>query len=190
MATIYTRAGGDVLAMLAEVSGEYFPALAACDPPVRIAVLMAANEDGDALRRYGAGAAALIKRVPKDEWAAGGPDLRILIDEERWRHLEPEGRRALLAHELNHIDVQYYGDGRTPKTDASGRIKIRLRPDDWVLTGFRRVVDWFGEDAIEMGALRHVQDMLSQRTLPFGDPDGSAVVARAAAIEREELASA
>lgn len=197
MPTTYTPADSDVILLLESVLQEFFPRVASVDPPLQIRVLMAENDKGNALKRFGRGTVALIKRGTKEQLASEGPDLWILIDAGRWNRSNERRRRAILAHECHHIEIQYESDGKTPKTDDIGRIKVRLIPDDWVLTGFREVVEWFGADAVEREALTRVEEYLAQRILPFADPqdvdvtDQAAVVGRVREIEREEaLASA
>jgi hypothetical protein len=186
MSTTFSEADDDVLNLMSDLITDFFPDIVRCDPPVRIAVLMAENADGPALRKWGGNAAAMIKKSAKEEKPdPDAPDVRILIDAKTWEGLSDVGRKALLAHECQHIDIPWGSDGKTPKTDDYGRVKVRLRPDDWILTGFRRVAEWFGEDALEVRSIRAVQERLRQAMLPFGRDDQSAAAARAAELDRE-----
>jgi hypothetical protein len=188
MPTTYCEANNTVISLMGGVIDEFFPDIRRCEPELAISVLMADNEDnpGGALKKYGAGVVAMIKRSSKEDKAENGPDLRILIDADRWRGSSERRQRAILAHELRHVEIQWEPGGRVPQADAYGRPKIKLVADDWVLTGFEDVAEWFGEDAVEVGAVRSVYGSLQQLGLPFmAAPDQSAAVARVAEIERE-----
>lgn len=90
------------------------------------------------------------------------PDWRgVLIDADRWSELSESSRRALIDHELEHVVVRKGDDGAI-LTDDDLRPKLRLKPDDWVLTGFRCIVDRHGDSALEAMALHTLWDMHGQ----------------------------
>jgi hypothetical protein len=168
MPTEYDKADADALAMLAGLVEEYFPGIHGLPVPLRIEVLMASAADGGpALKRMGHGCAGKIAIVRPEERATGGPDVRIMIAAAIWRDADDDGRRALLHHEVNHIVPRLdKGTGR-PMLDPYGRPVVKLRRDDWLLTGFRATVELFGADAMERRALDAVEESLRQQTLDF-----------------------
>lgn len=180
MATTYCEAKRPVYDLMREVIATYFPTLEKLDPPLEIAVEMATAEDGPALKRLGSVVAARIKIVSGEDRAMGGPDLKILIDEHVWGNEPEEGQKALLAHELYHIEPQYDGDPETGeqelKLDAYGRPVVKLKPDDWMLTGFYRVAEWFGPRSFERRGIGAVADRLRQAPLPFAGPEPASSV--------------
>ena len=172
------------------VLSDHFSVLAALHPPLRFDLLFATDRDRDdnpvpALKKHGHHVAAYIKRVPDDEKAKGSdaPDLRIVIDKLQWDDLGEREREALLHHETSHVEPKRDKHG-VIRLDRYGRVAVRLRPDDWMLTGFRQTVAIFGQDALERQALDGALRMLRQRDLPFGDEaEPSTVAFRAAAGE-------
>src|SRR5262249_43515530 len=96
-------------------------------------------------------------------------DLYIFIDANRWEESSERRRAAILSHELRHVDFKLEGakNGGGIKYDVYDRPVIKLVPDDWVLTGFSDVCEWYGEDAVEYQAARGVRKKLVQLGLPF-----------------------
>lgn len=185
MATTYVEAEQDVIDLANEVIDQYYPDIRRCSPEPVISILMAENEDGNALKKFGAGVVAMIKRSTKEDKAENGPDLRILIDAGKWANASERRRMAIMAHEIRHVEIQWQPGGMLPKIHDYGRPKIKLIPDDWVLTGFSAVARWFGDDAVEVQAVRSVHESLKQLGLPFMDADQSAVIDRVAQLDRE-----
>lgn len=147
-----------------------FPRLV--DENLNIEVLMAFSRgDSPAVSGYG-GAAALakIKVVGPEERATGGPDLRISVDAIRYEKFKPRRQQAIFAHELNHIVVAKDKKRRT-KRDDYNRPVTKLRPDDWVITGFKMIADWYGDDSIERLSYERLGEALSQSVFSFYSKD-------------------
>lgn len=112
---------------------------------------------GPALKHGGGKALAKIKIANQIERALSkGADLVLRIDSHEWEGLSDESRVALLDHELTHVTFAVDQDGLTKRDDETGKPKIVLRADDFVLTGFHEVIERHGEHAIEYQSLRKV----------------------------------
>lgn len=164
--------------MVSDVLSEHFSVVAGLNPPLRIDVKI--GSDSKTLigcKRNGHPCAAKIKVVKPEERATWNrsneelpdfPDLRLFIDKYKWEDCSERQRQAILFHELNHIvPVRNKKSGQV-QFDAYGRVKIKLRLDDWMLTGFVVACEIFGEDAIEFQSLANVRKRLSQSGLKFG----------------------
>jgi Putative phage metallopeptidase len=168
MATEYAKAEADVLGMLDLLIAEHFPGIQELPVPLRIEVLMASAADGGpALKRMGHRCAGQVSIVKAEERATGGPDVRIKIAGAIWDEAGDDTRRALLHHELNHIVPKFDKGTGDQQLDPYGRPVVKLRRDDWLLTGFRATVELFGGDAIERRALDAVEASLGQETFDF-----------------------
>lgn len=163
----YLEADQEVHDLLHRVMAEYFPGLANMEPVLVVDIRMAVDDKGKRLRHHGHPVGAMIKVVSQEERAAGGADVRVVIDRRSWVDRNERQRTALLHHELTHVKPK-----RNKKTfllvlDPYGRPKIGMRLDDWMLTGFVETARIFGEDSIERRSLEVVAATLSQMELPF-----------------------
>ena len=179
MSVLYTEADLEVLDFVAGVKSEYFPGLS-FEPPIQIEVLMASDpKTGVGVRLHGHACAAKIKLLRPEDRAAGRgdkytddgtPDVRIIIDRDRWNDLSERQRTALLHHELSHIQpVRNKKDGSL-RYDDFGRVRLKLRLDDWLLTGFAETAAIFGSDALEVQSLAKVNKALKAKKTLFDAP--------------------
>ena len=149
----YTLASEATLALLTEVRAQYHSRLDEHD--VKIGVLMAfattdentGERKGSAIRGYaGAPAGAQVKKVPTKDRLTKGYDVEMLIDGDEWPNMAETHRRALLDHELTHIET-------TGKVDDLGRPKLKMRPEDFIAWGFWEIIQRHGKAAMEHRAL-------------------------------------
>ncbi len=172
MSVTYVEANPDIYLLVSEVMSKHFSVLASVDPCLEIEILLAEDDKGKpAIRAHGHACAGKIKLVKPEDRAAdqGVPDIRIFLDGRRWEKLSARRRQALLHHELSHIALRLDKRSGEVKRDDYGRPRLRLKLDDWLLTGFRATAEIFGEDALEVQSLRKVAEVLQQPSLPFGD---------------------
>ena len=174
-----TKAARDVVMLLVDVLHEHHPVLAACE--VRVDALMAdARTEKDAekraLKHGGYPAAATIAIVPLKRRALGQGDALLTIDAAVWDGLAPDEQRALIDHELTHLEVARDGaasaDGSrvvgvdpdtgemlgAPKADDLGRPVLRLRLHDWQFGGFTEIARRYRTSALEVQAVRACRD--------------------------------
>ncbi len=191
MSVSYVEANSDIYLMVSEVMSKHFSVMASLDPCLEIEVLMAEDDKGKpALKSHGHACAGKIKLVKPEDRAAdqGVPDIRIFLDRRRWDKLTSRRRQALLHHELSHVAIRHDKRSGEIKRDDYGRPRLRLKLDDWLLTGFRETAEIFGEDALEIQSLRKVADLLQQPSLLFGDV--SAPKAKSGKAKKKAKASA
>jgi hypothetical protein len=151
MSKIYEKVGPDVLRMIAETMRRNHPALA--DAEINIAatfVTKLGTEDEvlPTLKHAGASAAAVIRLTRKNQKVYVEHDAEITIDMYHWKDKNQEQRIALLDHELEHVVIARDRRG-DPKLDDNGRPKLKLKPDDWTINGFRAVIERNGTNAPE-----------------------------------------
>jgi len=122
---------------------------------VKIAVIFvepALDDNGvpkaPAIKFAGVGAAAKIKVESPENRALYKADARLLIDKHGWDDLTHEQQCALIDHELCHLVVCRDSKGMVVQHDDL-RPKLRTRPDDWLINGFREVVERHGSAAID-----------------------------------------
>jgi hypothetical protein len=83
-------AGDNVIARMNKVMRKYHGHLVT--EKASVGVLMARNEDGEAVKVGGYPCAALVRKVSLKDRAAGLPDAQIIIDEIRWEDLDDAER--------------------------------------------------------------------------------------------------
>lgn len=150
MPTTYTAAEPDVNDLLAEVMKRYHRPLH--EAGVRVGVLMASE-----VKAHGYTAYAAIKIVPLKDRLTKQYDVELLIDQEEWDAMRDRHRRALLDHELSHIQLaSVRGVGRDIAAgiafsrDDLGRPKLKTVKGDWNGgDGFREVVKRHRDFAVE-----------------------------------------
>lgn len=175
MAKILTPADQATMGLVREVLDNEYPQIAALVPALQIGALMVCSDKTGtpALAKGGYPAAGMIKVVPETDRAAGGPDVLMLLDGDRWPRWGDDKRYALVHHELHHVvPVKLRargGDepGYTCDLDSLDRPKVRLRKHDFEIGGFNLIVERHGDNALEWVAVVRVHEAFKQQTLPF-----------------------
>ncbi|HOO17769.1 MAG TPA: putative metallopeptidase [Phycisphaerae bacterium] len=161
MSRVVARANVKDMALLALVARQHHPEL--LEAKVNIAfVLVHPKYDaqgipqGPALTRHGHPVAGRIRLAKPADRLIGKYDALLEVDAFRWeKALQAPSREALLDHKLSHLVLVRDESGEI-ETHADGRPKLRLRPDDWAVTGFAAVIDRHREAALEYQALELV----------------------------------
>ena len=117
------------------------------------------------LKLHGALATAVIRLVRGSERVYVDHLAEILIDQCQWEDFAEPERTALLDHELNHLVLVKTKQGITAVDDA-GRPKLRMRPDDWCLTGFLAIARRHGNHAVEVDAITRVAAAVREALQP------------------------
>jgi hypothetical protein len=153
MPTCFQLADASVHQLAKEVMEQHHPELRMPDGDfVKLCIMMAfgdANSSEPALKLHGYAAAAIVKVIPYDQRVDKRADAEIKIDQSQWDAFTDAQRRALLDHEITHLEIQKDDDGFV-KTDDAGRPKLRMKLHDWQLGGFRSIAQRYGRDAIEV----------------------------------------
>lgn len=158
MSIIYDQARREVHDMAAEILSTHHPELKLADgSPVRLCILMATNEDPaseePAVKLHNYPCAAVISIIPYKQRVDKRADAEIIIDEKAWNDMTEPQQRALLDHEITHLQFQVDDIGMV-KTDDTGRPKLKMRLHDFDFGGFRTIARRYGADAPEVQAAR------------------------------------
>ncbi len=153
MPTTYTAAEPEVNDLLAQVMERHHKPLH--EAGVRVGILMASE-----LKAGGYPAYATIKIVPLKDRLSKQYDAELVIDAHEWESLRERHRRALLDHELSHLQLakarmtgehsEITKGGIVFERDDLGRPKLKTVKGDWHGSdGFKDVVARNGNWAIE-----------------------------------------
>jgi hypothetical protein len=164
MATMYRKADPDTAEMLGRVMKECHKLLV--EATVRVGVLLASTEidqegrpKSAPVKSHGVPCVAKTRLINRKQRLQGVPfEAVIEIDEHRWELMTEEAQEAVIDHELTHLELKRDPDTNLPLSDDDGRPKLKLLPDDWVLTGFADVVRRRGRWAIEAQAIKDLHD--------------------------------
>lgn len=167
MSIVYERAGGDVLSLAEDIMRTHHPELQTGPGEYpRLCILMASGaEPGrSAVVAHGYPCQATIAVIPYKQRVDKRADAEIIIDERNWLDLSEARQRALLDHEITHIEIQKDEHGHL-KTDDMGRPKLKMRLHDFDFGGFREISRRYGADAPETIAARDFADRFGDDVL-------------------------
>jgi len=163
----------EVRALLGELVDTHFEEIAKAELTIDLLFAYADKDKygmrkGPALSKRGHECAAIVSKTPVKDRIRGLRDVLILIDGDHWPDWTLEQRRALLHHELTHIDIERI-DGEV-KHDSAGRPVVAMRPHDFEVGGFHEVIDIYGIAAMEARMLvAAAKPYAEQMEFAFGD---------------------
>jgi hypothetical protein len=102
---------------------------------------------GPALKLWGQPALAICRKIGLKDRVMGRADTEICIDGDYWATAPEAEQRALLDHELHHIQVRI--DKRGVIRDDIGRPLVNLRQHDIQIGWFKIVAERNGAHSIE-----------------------------------------
>lgn len=176
MPTTFERAPKAIEAMVQHALEKYHPELH--KEGVTIDCMIARGIDKDemdchALKRGGYAIDAKTQVTSLVDRARGIADAKLTIDSFDWNRMSDKRKAALIDHELEHLDLvaikptKKNGFEEGWKRDDLGRPKLRIRPHDWELTGFKDVVERHGENSHEAAQFAAFRDEYGQLNM-FG----------------------
>lgn len=172
MSVIYEQAEPEVLELAQDIINQYHPDLRdkpeQNQPGIRLCILMAltsADDDGPAVKVHGYPAYACVSIIPYKQRVDKRADVEIIVDAKAWEDLTDRRRRALLDHEITHVEVVRDSHGFI-KTDDLGRPKLALKNHDWQLGGFRVIAQRYQEDAIDVIEAKKFKDTFGDVAMP------------------------
>lgn len=183
MAKIYEKGRGEVVDLVNEIMKEHHPQLYAHDVTVDILFIGESDKNGvlvPTLKHDGYSAAATVKSNSIKDRCLGLSDAVITVDMATWKDLSDIKRRALLDHEITHLQLVPIEKGSMiMKTDDLGRPKLKMRLHDWQLGGFTSIAQRYKDDALEVEAVHASRDEYGQYFWDWSanaiGPDGKAV---------------
>jgi hypothetical protein len=113
------------------------------------------------IRCYG-----VCRKIGPKERAKGFGDAEIVLDGDWWDSVSEKEALAVLEHELMHVQVLTNQDG-SPKTDDSGRPKIKMRAHSYEVGHFIEIAEWHGKHSIEYKQMHAIFDKGGQFLLPL-----------------------
>lgn len=131
------------------------------------------------LTHQGYSALAVVKINSLKDRVEGKADCTIDFDEEAYAQWPESKLRAIIDHELEHLQLQTHKKGaRTGevKTDDCGRPLLKMKLHDLVLGGFECIIARHQENAVEAQIIAACVDCLPDALRPFdgGAPTSSA----------------
>lgn len=180
MATTFETAGKGVDDIIARVMRQYHEELT--KERVTIHAIFAAriNKHGEeftALKKDGKHIAAKVQITSLQDRTRGIADAKLTIDRKSWSRMHENMQIALIDHELAHLKVAHMratkknGWDDSPKRDDLNRPMLKIRPHDWVLTGFAEVAERHGESSVEIAALTQFRHEYGNQFVLPGVPE-------------------
>jgi hypothetical protein len=157
----YSKAPQAVKEMANSILCEFESHKPLLDARVSIDILFAhGDERSPAIVSGGHQALGLCRKLSLKDRVAGRGDAEITIDADWWQHAENDHRRALLDHELHHIEVK---DG---SRDDAGRPVLKLRKHDVEFGWFRTIAERHGVSSMERVQAKSLFDNYGQSFWP------------------------
>lgn len=171
MGRSYRKGNASELELAKKAAEQWHPELVEHDVRVGMVFTSASkNDHGEptckAVTFAGTGVVAKVRRVTPKERLWCDADVMIEVDADRWASMSEEERTAVVDHELTHVELARAKDGSVKLTEDL-RPAIKFRPDDWMLTGFREVIERHGKSAIEAQSLHEVGERVGQLVFEF-----------------------
>lgn len=168
----YQRCPQSVPDMAAEILCKYVEHKSLLTGRVKIDYVFAyADEDehgmkrGDAIRHHGVKALGLCRRIGLKDRALGRGDAEIMLDGDWWQKASEAEQRALLDHELHHLEVRMNQFGQIAFDDLQ-RPKLNLRPHDFEFGWFAVIAQRHKEASQERKQAKTILDSAGQWLWP------------------------
>lgn len=123
---------------------------------------------GFALMKHGIRALGITRKLGIKDRVMGRGDAEVCLDGDWWEEATPARRRALLDHELHHIEVKTDEEGEVLRDDLK-RPKIKLRKHDVEVGWFAIVAGRHGSSSLEIEQAKLVMDSYGQLFWPCID---------------------
>lgn len=131
--SVYQRCPKEVEEIAREILCGYTEHKPLLDARVKIDFIFAYAEDTPgavAIRHHGIRAIGLCRRIGLKDRVMGRGDAEIVLDGDWWKEATAAQARALLDHELHHLEIVTDKHGRVQWDDLR-RPKLKLRPHDF-----------------------------------------------------------
>jgi hypothetical protein len=118
----------------------------------------------NALTHHGSRALGICKKIALKERVLGRGDVEIALDGRWWQEASEAECRAVLDHELHHIEVKVDLNGVC--RDDIGRPLIKLRKHDYDVGWFNIIAQRHGTASIEAKQAKQIMDEMGQYYWP------------------------
>ena len=112
-------------------------------------LFVATDTEGPALTLNGYGCAAVVRKLSSKDRAAGRSDAEIVIDHAQWCDFPEVTRKALMHHELHHLELKLDGKARV-QFDSADRPVLKLRKHDHQFGWFKEIAALYGRASLEV----------------------------------------
>lgn len=162
MAKTFRKSDGYIRSLVEEVMRLYHPDLV--EYKISIDLIDAYDSKGEAaVMHHGLPAYAVIRTIPLKDRVMGRGDVEITFDANRVARMSERQKRALIDHELTHLEFKLNKDGEKTVDDI-GRYLFKMKPHDREFGWFESVAMRWGKDSIESVQAREmVNDEYFQR---------------------------
>ena len=171
----YSKAKPEVREMAEQIIGEFISHKPLSEANVKIDFLMAyadVSEDGEskghALTKNGIKALGITRKLSLKDRAMNRGDAEVCLDGDWWEEATEGQRRALLDHEIHHLEVKVDEEGVVIRDDLK-RPKLRLRKHDVEVGWFAIIAGRHGSNSIEIQQAKSVMDSYGQLFWPSID---------------------
>lgn len=190
MATTFQTAGKGVDDIIARVMRQYHEELTKEGVTIHAIFAARINKHGEefrALKKDGHNVAAKIQITSLQDRTRNIADAKLTIDRKAWNSMHDNMKLALVDHELAHLKVAHSrptkrnGYDDSPKRDDLNRPMLKIRPHDWVLTGFADVAKRHGESSVEIASLTQFRHEYGNQFVLPGVPEPTPKAKKASA---------
>ena len=171
----YQKAPAEVRELAEQVLNEFATYKDILEAKVKIDFLFAfgdVNEEGQttghALTKHGIRALGITRKLGIKDRIMGRGDAEVAIDGDWWKDATLARRRALLDHELHHIEVKLDEDGNVIRDDLK-RPKLKLRKHDVEVGWFAIVAGRHGSASLEIEQAKALMESYGQLFWPCID---------------------
>jgi len=171
----YAKAPPEVREMAEKILEEFISYKPIVEAKVKIDFLFAFAEVGEdeeskghALTKHGIRALGITRKLGIKDRVMGRGDAEVCLDGDWWEDATPARRRALLDHELHHLEVKLDEDGVVIRDDLK-RPKFKLRKHDVEVGWFALVAGRHGSNSLEIEQAKLVMDSYGQLFWPCID---------------------
>jgi hypothetical protein len=171
----YQKANPEVRDMADSLLEEFTTYKPLLEAKVKIDFMFAYAERGEddqpkgfALTRRGVRVLGITRKLGIKDRVMGRGDCEVCLDGDWWESETPLRRRALLDHELHHLEVVTDADGVVIRDDLK-RPKLKLRKHDIEVGWFAIVAGRHGSASIEMEQAKSIMDSYGQLFWPCID---------------------
>lgn len=110
---------------------------------------------GPALKHNGYQAAAVVRITPYKLRVQGHGDAEITVDGDRWPEWSPQEQRAIIDHELQHLELMFDREGGLLRDDL-GRPRLKMRLHDHQFGWFDAIARRHGPASVEVQQFKHM----------------------------------
>lgn len=154
MAKTFRKSDGYIRSLVEEVMRLYHPDL--IEFKITVDLIDAYDSQGNAAVTHGGlPAYAVIRSIPLKDRVMGRGDAEITFDANRVGRMTERQKKALIDHELYHLEFKLNKDGEKTVDDI-GRYLFKMKPHDREFGWFESVAMRWGKDSVESEQAREM----------------------------------